>query len=295
MITKLKKVFPSLITYDSNSEQSPVGYKWYVTEDEKILGIDKNEISTKDEALLSTFLSPYSDVELPLTIKEKFWQDILHREQTLTENDHVSSYRFVHFSFQQNKVEPNLFREAIQSIFSKPLPILWLTDHQGILIEEQTEVLEESIAYNEIIDILMSDLYVKIRFFVGPFMTALGDAKQFYSRFVEGATTIFKYTDKQVISYKEAIPYLFADQVSDSFRDETKYFLLKEVLDDMELIHTIETFFACNLNITVTAKELYMHRNSLQYRIDKFVEKTGIDIRQFHQAATVYLALISKK
>ncbi|WP_404451647.1 helix-turn-helix domain-containing protein [Virgibacillus necropolis] len=293
MINQLKKIFPSLIIYDSNFDQSHVGYKWYVTDNDEILGIDKNEITTKDEVLLSTFLSPYTYAGTPLTIKEKFWHDILHGEKTILENDYLGSYRFIHFSFQQNKVEPNLFKEAIQSIFSKPIPILWLTNHQGILIEEQTDVGEESIAYNEIIDILMSDLYVKIRFFIGPFMTTLENAKNFYSKLIEGATTVFTYTGKQVISYEEAIPYLFADQVDNSFRHKTKNLLLKEVLDDPELIHTIETFFACNLNITVTAKELYMHRNSLQYRIDKFIEKTGIDIRQFHQAATVYFVLIS--
>jgi DNA-binding PucR family transcriptional regulator len=34
------------------------------------------------------------------------------------------------------------------------------------------------------------------------------------------------------------------------------------------------------LNASLTAKRLFIHRNSLQYRIDKFIERTGIDIRQ---------------
>jgi DNA-binding PucR family transcriptional regulator len=57
----------------------------------------------------------------------------------------------------------------------------------------------------------------------------------------------------------------------------------------------LETFVQCNLNISETAKELYMHRNSLQYRLDRFLEKTGIDVRQFQHAMPVYLAMLARK
>ncbi|MFZ3577328.1 PucR family transcriptional regulator [Virgibacillus sp. DJP39] len=295
MINQLQNIFPSLIIYDPKYKHLHEGFKWFSSEDNQIVGIHKSEITDKEEALLSAFLSPYNELGTQLTNKEQFWEDILHGEQTILENKHLKFYRFIYFSFQQNRIEPNLFKEAIQSIASKPLPVLWLTNYQGILIEEQAEVGSESISYDEIIDVLMSDLYVKLNLFIGPFMHDLKNAKRFYQGFVESAKTIFDYTDKQVMSYVEAIPYLYSDHVDKSFRDDTRHFLLKEVLEDKELLLTVETFLSCNLNITVTAKELYMHRNSLQYRIDKFIEKTGIDIRQFHQAATVYLALISKK
>lgn len=295
MLNQLQKIFPSLIILDSTFNQTPSDYKWYVTDDNETIGIDKNEITGKDEALLSAFLSPYTYAVMPLTDKEKFWEDLIHSEHPLPIREEMKPYRFIHFSFPQNNLEPALFKEAIHSIFSKPLPILWLTNHEGILVEEQLEIGEETIAYNKIIDILMSDLYVKIRFFIGPFFTNLADAKELYESFIKSAATVFTYTDKQVISYGEALPFLYVDQMNEAFRKESLQFLLKDVKDDTELLQTVEAFFACNLNITVTAKKLYMHRNSLQYRIDKFIEKTGIDIRQFHQAATVYLALISKK
>ncbi|MBY6268509.1 helix-turn-helix domain-containing protein, partial [Parageobacillus thermoglucosidasius] len=54
----------------------------------------------------------------------------------------------------------------------------------------------------------------------------------------------------------------------------------------------IKTFFQCDLNVSLAAKKLYMHRNSLQYRIDKFIEKTGMDIKHFQGAVAVYLAML---
>ncbi|ASK60889.1 hypothetical protein CFK37_01020 [Virgibacillus phasianinus] len=292
MINQLRKIFPSITIYGSHFVPSPVEYKWYITENDEIIGIDANEITSKDEALLQAFLSPYTFTGTPLTKQEQYWQNIIHGKQPIVEKDCLNPFRFIHFSLQQNKIDPGLFKEALQSIFSKPLPILWITNDQGVIIEEQAEIGEEPIVYNEIINILMSDLYVKIRFFVGPFMNNPERARQFYPRLTEGAATAFNYTSKQVISFEESILCLFADQVNTSFRKETKQLLLHEVLNDSELIHTINTFFGCNLNITVTAKELFLHRNSLQYRIDKFIEKTGIDIRQFHQAAMVYFLLL---
>ncbi len=49
--------------------------------------------------------------------------------------------------------------------------------------------------------------------------------------------------------------------------------LLENVSNDKELIESIKVFFQCNLNVSLAAKQLYLHRNTLQYRIDKFIEK----------------------
>jgi DNA-binding PucR family transcriptional regulator len=46
------------------------------------------------------------------------------------------------------------------------------------------------------------------------------------------------------------------------------------------------------MNVSLAAKKLYLHRNTLQYRVDKFIEKTGIDIKHFGNAVSIYLALM---
>ena len=53
---------------------------------------------------------------------------------------------------------------------------------------------------------------------------------------------------------------------------------------------TIKVFLENNLNASLTAKKLYIHRNTLQYRIDKFIDKTGIQLKDFYGAFTVFLA-----
>lgn len=61
---------------------------------------------------------------------------------------------------------------------------------------------------------------------------------------------------------------------------------------DSEIIQTIEQFVNCDLNISITAKKLYIHRNTLIYRLDKIKKETGFDIRNFKEAAVFIIAFL---
>ncbi len=60
----------------------------------------------------------------------------------------------------------------------------------------------------------------------------------------------------------------------------------------VELEQTVMTFVENDLNMSETARQLYLHRNSLLYRIERIKEVTGYDIRRFSDAATVWAALL---
>ncbi|WP_277613384.1 CdaR family transcriptional regulator [Brevibacillus humidisoli] len=57
-----------------------------------------------------------------------------------------------------------------------------------------------------------------------------------------------------------------------------------------KLIKTLQVFFACNCNITETAKSLYVHRNTLIYRLKKIKEETGCDPQLFQDAVSLQMA-----
>jgi carbohydrate diacid regulator len=66
---------------------------------------------------------------------------------------------------------------------------------------------------------------------------------------------------------------------------------LPEELDD-EMLMTVQKFFDNNLNVSETSRQLYVHRNTLVYRIEKLHQATGLDVRKFDDALTFKIALM---
>lgn len=62
-----------------------------------------------------------------------------------------------------------------------------------------------------------------------------------------------------------------------------------------EMLQTIEMFFRKDLNLSDTARQLYIHRNTLVYRLDKVQRQTGLDLRKFDDAVTFKILLELKK
>ena len=81
--------------------------------------------------------------------------------------------------------------------------------------------------------------------------------------------------------------------------EETCRLYLKEVFGtespeglDQETLEIINAFFENNLNISETARHLYVHRNTLVYRLEKLTAATGLDLRNFDGAMKLRLALM---
>ncbi len=64
---------------------------------------------------------------------------------------------------------------------------------------------------------------------------------------------------------------------------------------DYETLFTIQKFFENNLNVSETSRRLFVHRNTLVYRLDKIKKLTGLDLRKFDHAIIFKIALMVKK
>ncbi len=62
-----------------------------------------------------------------------------------------------------------------------------------------------------------------------------------------------------------------------------------------EMLYTIDMFFKKDLNLSDTARQLYIHRNTLVYRLDKVQRQTGLDLRSFDDAVTFKILMELKK
>ena len=64
---------------------------------------------------------------------------------------------------------------------------------------------------------------------------------------------------------------------------------------DKETLMTVQSFFENNLNVSETSRKLFVHRNTLVYRLEKIRKITGLDLREFEHAITFKVALMVKK
>ena len=64
---------------------------------------------------------------------------------------------------------------------------------------------------------------------------------------------------------------------------------------DQETLFTINKFFENNLNVSETSRKLFVHRNTLVYRLEKLKKLTGLDLRQFDHAIVFKVALMVRK
>lgn len=291
MFEQLKKIYPSIIRFTNEELHISSEYIWFTNDKNDVFGILKSELTKKDLHLLSTFLTRYNHFLPPKTTEEEIWYKRIREN---VEDTARSPYRFVYFSLQKGQAEPALFKEAISQLFNKQVPILWENETCGIIIEEIVPT-EEEINYRQIIDILMNDLSVNIKFYIGDMKHNFEKLADYYDSLLEVGEQIFELTNKTVMNYVQSIPYFLLHQLDERAKSRLSDSILKSFDHDEEMIKTLEMFLQSNLNVSETAKKLYMHRNSLQYRIDKFCAETGINIQQFDEAVAVKLALLIKK
>ncbi len=99
------------------------------------------------------------------------------------------------------------------------------------------------------------------------------------------------FDDKQTI--QEKILSMFTPENLISCFSEKNYHNYKQVIDhaniqmllnDEELMSTISAFFENSLNTSVTSKATFMHRNTLNYRLDKVQKLTGLNLKIFEHA-----------
>jgi len=101
--------------------------------------------------------------------------------------------------------------------------------------------------------------------------------------------------DKYIISYKSLgvgrLIYHLPTRLCQLFLQEV---LTKRGLDalDEEIIDTIYEFFKNDLNVSETARQLYIHRNTLVYRLDKVQKTIGLDLRKFDDAVVFKVAMM---
>lgn len=293
MLRKLLSLYENSIMFPTQPDNSYEQFYIFFDESQsEWIGIPKKEISESELNLLKR-LYELVDFDISFTSGSRSWYEFLYLKGPLPTSNTEVYFRMIQFHINGNGINQNEIESALKGFFTDEVIIIWENGNRGVIIEEKKLISlseKDLFALSETVE---SDFFIKISFYIGKVYplshylpTYFYQEKEYFS-FGEknlGHTIIF--------SFERVFPAYLTNHLQEELKHKVKQELNEAFLDDPEMFSTIKVFLENNLNASMTAKKLFIHRNTLQYRIDKFVEKTGIQLKDFYGAFTVFLACI---
>jgi len=148
-------------------------------------------------------------------------------------------------------------------------------------------------------DTLRSELFIKSVIGIGTVSDHLRELADSYKE-AQTAIDVGKVfeTEKTILNYENLgigrLIYQLPTTLCEIFLSEV---FKKSTIDslDQETLFTINKFFENNLNVSETSRKLFVHRNTLVYRLEKIKKLTGLDLRQFDHAIVFKVALMVRQ
>ncbi len=217
--------------------------------------------------------------------------DIYNRAKKLHIETNVK--RIVFIIETQHEKDVNAL-ETVRSLFStKTKDFITAVDEKDIILVKEVKPgetyddLEKTASM--IVDMLNTEALTRVNVAFGTIVNEIKDVSRSYkeAKMALDVGKIF-YSTKNVVAYQLPLPLcrMFIKEIFDGKSPDDF---------DEETLTTINKFFENSLNVSETSRQLYIHRNTLVYRLDKLQKSTGLDLRVFEDAITFKIALMVVK
>lgn len=240
--------------------------------------------------------------------KNNFFQNLLLDNLLLV--DIYNRAKKLHIEPEANRVvylveasndKDNISMELLKNIFGDQQGcFLTAVEQKNIILVKEVE---NPFAYDEvertaeiIIDMLNSEAMLSAKVAYGTIVSELKEVSKSYkeAKMALDVGKIF-YSEKSVNAYNTLgigrLIYQLPVNLCRIFMKEIFGDNIPDDLDD-EILTTVQKFFDNNLNVSETSRQLFVHRNTLVYRIEKLHQSTGLDIRKFDDALTFKITLM---
>ncbi|MDE6737797.1 MAG: helix-turn-helix domain-containing protein [Lachnospiraceae bacterium] len=224
--------------------------------------------------------------------------DIYNRAKKL----HIeASVRRAVFLIETDKEKDSASTELLNGMFSAQVgDYITAVDESNVILikelEQEDDYTKLEQVANTIVDMMNMEAMTNVRVAYGTIVNELKEVSKSYkeAKMALDVGKIF-YAEKKVTAYNTLgigrLIYQLPINLCRIFIDEIFGSNIPSELDD-ETLTTINKFFENNLNVSETSRQLFVHRNTLVYRIEKLEASTGLDIRTFEDALTFKIALM---
>ncbi len=309
----------AMVTSFANSQadsQAAGGFQFFKIFDEHQLEYVLTTKGDSDDVYMVGKLAAFQIQTLLVAYKEKFDKDNFIKNLLLDNLLLVDIYnrakklhiepgakRVVYIVETKNGADSGAL-DAVKTLFAaKTKDFVTAVDEKNVIIVREVKPTEtyddlEHVA-ETVLDMLNTEAMIQAKISFGSIVSEIKDVSRSYKE-AKTALEVGKifYIEKDIVGYtnlgigrliyqlpiplcKMFIKEIFSDISPDDFDEET--------------IATINKFFENNLNVSETSRQLYIHRNTLVYRLDKLERSTGLDLRVFDDAITFKIALMVVK
>lgn len=286
-IETLQKIYPTALLHPFTTDD-----KDYVviSDQHKFLWVPKKDLSQTELQLLQTMTTPNQSGK---KMKDHPWFEALfdHQKPPVDEG----CYRIIQVEFNHlDSATIDNWNSELQSILPHLVDYFFVTETYALLVEVFHE---EALMIDDLEGVFLAldgdfNLYTKI--FVGSFYNHTED----FTRLLEEEEAIFHHqlahsNDKKTYHLAGSSVSFFAlSIVKDSYLMRTLY---QQWFQEEDLIDIIIHLWKNQGNVSSTAKDLFMHRNTLQYKLDKFQQLTHCNLKKMDDLFLCYLLTLTFK
>lgn len=277
----IKTIFPEVRVSSGPANDE----EWVSIEDgDQFLLFPKEQLSSRELALLEFYLSPVKKSSKKRTAWEKY---LLEDGAELPER--LEEGQFIYLSHQLPI--PSEMVELLESIFGQPKAILSLSQTQTVFLLTRSDSFGQIALIKDILPTLENDFGLALRLFIGNHWSSL-TANQLRDYFLEEGALYDAYrtqnSDETLILYSKILLWaLNADHIPKAIC----HYYQMVLGNQKETRELVEALWDSHGNLVQTAQSLYIHRNSLQYKLDKVYRQTGLQLKQLDDLAFAYLFL----
>ncbi|RYM06525.1 hypothetical protein EWH99_02695 [Sporolactobacillus sp. THM7-7] len=291
ILDTLKRMYRDAFIEQPESAEDPKAFDWFRTKDDRIFGIRREHLSANERQLLKLTFTPYSIEPLNRTKKQQAWANLLY-DNVPPVNTPVlpQEIRLVYFVLHRFEDRHRNLNAAIKSFFNRSyLTTIWKTTSEGVIILKN----RGDRSCEELIDLVTADFYCDIMMLNVPdvVVSGLSETSSRHRLLFQLARHLFP--NQKYFEYVHLFPLMLVHAFADQSRFEIKEWRARIGSLPPELVQSINVYFHHNFNLSTAAGALYIHRNSLQYRLDRVHRMTGLDPKQFHDAVIISLLLLN--
>ncbi|MDT2596648.1 helix-turn-helix domain-containing protein [Enterococcus dongliensis] len=243
----------------------------YLPTNEGIITLPKNSLTEREEKLFSLFIKHHS---LNLDIEKHPWYSYLFEGRKI---DKSGNFRILQVKLNYTQFPlKQLWQDEIQTIFLHMVDFFFLNENFVIIVEKESDIYLDKTELEGVFLALDTDFDVTTQLFVGSFQIANEEFKNFFleeQKIFSSCSLNQKCQDitTAIIDVYSDIPIKKSRLLSNLFHKWIK---------ESELRKIIPILWRNLGNISLTSKDLFMHRNTLLYKIEKFYTETGINLKE---------------